>query len=66
MFATIFENAESNAERHLVQLFIQRLELYDLKLVTKIDNGPARCRPIDIHHIGDPWYEACQGYFSNS
>ena len=36
MFLTIFEYAKSNAERCQAQLFMQRLEFYDLKLVSKI------------------------------
>ena len=36
VFLTIFEYAESNAERCQAQLFTQRLEFYDLKLVSKI------------------------------
>ena len=36
VFLTIFEYAESNAERCRAQLFMQRLEFYDLKLVSKI------------------------------
>ena len=36
MFLTFFEYAESNAERCLVHLFMQRLEFYDLKLVSII------------------------------
>ena len=35
-FLIFFENAESNAERCQVQLFVQRLEFYDLKLALKI------------------------------
>ena len=36
VFLTIFEYAESNAERCQAQLFMQRLEFYDSKLVSKI------------------------------
>ena len=36
VFLTIFEYAESNAERCQAQLFTQRLEFHDLKLVSKI------------------------------
>ena len=36
VFLTIFEYAESNAERCQAQLFIQRLEFYDSKLASKI------------------------------
>ena len=36
VFLTIFEYAESNAKRCQAQLFMQRLEFYDLKLVSKI------------------------------
>ena len=36
VFLTIFEYAESNAERCQAQLFMQRLEFYDSKLVLKI------------------------------
>ena len=36
VFLTIFEYAESNAERCQAQIFMQRLEFYDSKLVSKI------------------------------
>ena len=36
VFLTIFEYAESNAEWCQAQLFMQRLEFWDLKLVSKI------------------------------
>ena len=36
VFLTIFEYAESNAERCQAQIFMQRLEFYDLKLTSKI------------------------------
>ena len=36
VFLTIFEYAESNAEWCQAQLFMQRLEFYDLKLSSKI------------------------------
>ena len=36
VFLTIFEYAESNAERCQAQLFMQRLEFYDSKLVSTI------------------------------
>ena len=36
VFLTIFEYAESNAERCQAQLFMQRLEFRDLKLAPKI------------------------------
>ena len=45
---TIFEYAECNAERCQAQLFMQRLEFYDLKLASKIaqqgslPKGPTR------------------------
>ena len=36
MFLTFFEYVEFNAERCQVQLFMQRLEFYNLKLALKI------------------------------
>ena len=36
VFLTIFQYAESNAERCQAQIFMQRLEFYDSKLVSKI------------------------------
>ena len=36
VFLTIFEYAESNAEWCQAQLFMQRLEFYDLKSASKI------------------------------
>ena len=36
VFLTIFGYAESNAERCQAQIFMQRLELFDSKLVSKI------------------------------
>ena len=36
VFLAIFEYAESDAERCQAQLFMQRPEFYDLKLVSKI------------------------------
>ena len=36
VFLTIFEYAESNAERCQAQLFMQRLEFYELTLASKI------------------------------
>ena len=52
MCLAILECAESNAERWWVQLFMQRLEFYDLKLVSKIarkslnNKGSARYEPV--------------------
>ena len=36
VFLTIFEYAESNAERCQAQLFMQRLEFYEIKLASTI------------------------------
>ena len=56
MSSIIFVYAESKTERFYAQLFMQRLEFDDLKLITEIKNGPARFRHIHIglHHICDP------------
>ena len=51
VFLTIFEYAESNAEGCQAQLFMQRLEFYDLKLALKI----ARKSP---KNKGDSQYKA--------
>ena len=52
MFLTFFEYAESNAERCLVHLFTQRLEFYDLKLVSIITQE-------------EHWRRGQQGVWSN-
>ena len=44
MFLTIFAWAESNAERCYAQLFMQRLEFYDLELASRITQQEHRGR----------------------
>ena len=51
VFLTIFEYAESNAERCQAQLFMQRLEFYDLKLASKIARK-------SLKNKGDSQYKA--------
>ena len=67
VFLTIFEYAEFNAEWCQAQLFMQRLEFYDLILASEIarkslkNKGDSQyTRHMYACYICDPQYEECQ------